>query len=127
MTPFVHAIKTKNMPAVGFSLAWNLKVNQGELKYLGYSQFDLRYVNKFTGKSPLHYSCEIPSLNMIKDIIGGGKEVNPLQLDYNLKTPYDLVDRSYLSSKKLMMRYERGGIKMIYEGKLMLFNTISSE
>lgn len=113
-TPIIYAIKSKNIPVLAYASSWNERVDNGNLKFLGYKKFDLVSGSRVNGMTPLHYCCAVPSLNMINDIISRNSKVNPIELDYKLRMPSDLIDKSYLSSKKVMLRYEKKAMKKLH-------------
>lgn len=72
--------------------------------------FDFNTIDPFNYYTNVHYSCAGPSLNMINDICGENKG-NPLALSKNMKLPSQLVPKQYLTSYKMIKKYERHALR----------------
>lgn len=88
--------------------------------------FDTNTTNLTDSFTPLHYSCSGPSLNMINDLLSD-PSTNPFALDSKLKTPHFYVPKQYLTSKKLIQKYEKDTLRDFFSDpsgfKISLLNT----
>jgi hypothetical protein len=70
------------------------------------SLFETNKPNLLDGqRAPLHLACSFPSLSLITDLISDNT-TNALVLDSRLKLPSELVPENYLSSWKIMYKFE---------------------
>ena len=77
--------------------------------YLGNNMqltFDFSITDIYNQFTVLHFACSCPSLNMICDV-GRLKQVNSFALCKNFRTPQYYVPQQFLSSKKMIRKYER--------------------
>ena len=68
--------------------------------------FDLNIMTLRDHYTSLHYACLAPSLNMINDLLRD-RRTNAFALDGKLRTPKFYVPQQYLTSKKLISKFEK--------------------
>lgn len=97
------ALRINQVSSFAFIDDWN---NAIENRNSCLRKFDLFLKRTSLEYTPLHYSCALPSLYMIRLLIEK-YSANALALDAWCRTPLERIDHGYLSSKKIMMKYER--------------------
>ena len=104
MTSIIIAAKKSDKVAIRYASEWNERcrklIRKNEL------MFDFNIMHCANDFTCAHYACNAPSLNMINDICGD-RMTNPFSLDKNLRTPSYYVPAQYLTSKKMILKYER--------------------
>lgn len=76
--------------------------------------FDFNTIDPENHYTNVHYACVGPSLNMINDMCGENQG-NPLALNKDLKIPSEIVPKQYLTSYKMIKKYERESLKEYYK------------
>jgi len=101
----LNAIYRGDKTAIKYAYFWNEFVRQGnsckELKIFDFNICDLN-----TLQAPIHIAAAVPSLCMIVDL-SHEPLCNTFALDCKFKTPRELVPKQFLTSKKMIFRYER--------------------
>ncbi len=100
-TVLYDCIRFLEKSAVSFMMKWNREKERTCL-----SLFETNTPNVIEGrKTPLHLACSFPSLSVITDLICD-QRTNALVLDSRLKLPSELVPENYLSSWKIIHKFE---------------------
>lgn len=127
LTSILTAARRNDKLAVRFAIQWNRKIREGREK--GFT-FDTNAYTIHDNFTALHYSCSGPSLNMINDLLMD-PSTNPFSLDIKLKLPSYYVPKQYLTSKKLIVKYEKECLNQYYRDpanfKISLINTQNTE
>lgn len=71
------------------------------------STFDFQVINSVTGDSLLHYGAKLPSIGVIEDLLNF-TTINPISVNYVMKTALQYLPKSHKTSRKLLLRAERG-------------------
>lgn len=122
-TALIVAARKNDKVAIRYASLWNERCR--ELRNPNEILFDFNTSFGEAGLSASHYACLAPSLNMINDICSD-RMTNCFALDSRLKTPKDYVPQQYLTSKKLIMNYERMKLKKFFKDPTVLLNNITS-
>ena len=112
------AILNKNINAACQVVLITDAISTGSPSYPEVTPFDLKTEQAESGQTVLHKSCMIPSLNVINDLCGAlWLPADPLCLDNNARLPSHYINQCYLTSKKVMLKYERRKFKQEYQSK----------
>ena len=108
ITPLIDGIIKNQMDAISYAITWNYKMRRS--KRYDKKFFDLNVEFSKLKLRPLHLASMIPSLSMLYDICED-PTTQILALDANLKLPSHHIKQGYLTSKKMMSRYENKLLK----------------
>lgn len=100
-TVLYECVRHLEKSAVAFMLRWNREQERSCL-----SLFETNVPNSQEAmRTPLHLACSFPSLSLIAELIVD-KRTRALVMDARLKLPSELVPENYLSSWKIVHKFE---------------------
>lgn len=104
-TPLHVAVEYFQKDAIQFASNFNCKVRKSQSESSsGIHLFDFNVNSRLHG-TVYHQACKIPSLSLILTLTSS-PDLDPLALDNTLKLGSQLIEQSYMGSKKLSLKSE---------------------